>query len=218
MIMSDLRHGFHAALSNISANASQSVATIILGIVAPSIAVAQFGAALIITTAAKQVLFPISQVVFAHSISRQATESITIKGSKHRTYLVIFFLGLATWIAIYLAAAFVVPMVFGSKFDISIPVLKLMSPIPLVFITGQTVALEFLFAKNLGKLVSRATVSGTAVCIIASIAMGKTQHAMGIATSILMGECVATFLIIVFSVAASHSNSTHTKPKSKAQL
>jgi O-antigen/teichoic acid export membrane protein len=204
-LWADLRHGFHAALSYLSANASQSLATIVLGMKAPPDAVAKFGAALIMTTAAKQVLFPISQVVFAHSTAARARGSALSKNSRIMAYGVILGLGLATWLVIYVAAAFVIPLVFGDKFGGSVPVLKVMAPIPLVFIVGQTAALEFLFAKNLGRLVSRGTVVGTAVCVAASFLLVGNHQAMGIGVAILLGECVATAFILAAAVWASRS-------------
>lgn len=217
MLFTDLRQGFHAALSSVSANASQSLATIVLGVMAPAAAVAQFGAALIMTTAAKQVLFPISQVVFAHSIASKAKGKSQTQKSKLLAYFTILSLGTATWLAIYIAAALVIPLVFGDKFGNSVPVLKVMAPIPLIFIIGQTAALEFLFAKNLGKMVSRATVAGTVVCVGASFFLASRYSSMGIGISILLGECVATLLILTFAVLDYHKAHSQTIPPNSAQ-
>jgi O-antigen/teichoic acid export membrane protein len=202
-LVQNLREGFHAAVSNLSANASQSLATIILGVSAPAVAVAKFGAALIMTTAAKQVLFPISQVVFAHSIAIKAQGKTQEAKSKVFAYGIILLLGIGTWFTIYIAAAFVIPLFFGAKFDGSVPVLKVMAPIPLIFIVGQTAALEFLFAKNLGIYVSRATVAGTIVCVSTSVLLASRHQEMGIAIAILAGEVVATGMIL-FSAIFAH--------------
>ena len=135
-----LREGWHVFLSTASITLYTRSNIVILGLIATEAEVGAFAAAGRIVDSAKLLVFPLTNSIYPH-ISRLASESRPqavdfIRKSLARVIipfaLVSFGLAVLAPLGIHIMA--------GSKFDESIPLLRMMSPIPLVVATGACFA------------------------------------------------------------------------------
>ncbi len=201
----DLRLGFSAAVSNVSSNVGQSIAAVILGTVAPRESVATFGVTLILITAAKQVLFPISQVMYAHSSFLDSNNVAQNPGSrKLKMLFAIGILGLLCSLCLFVGAVFAIPIIFGNKYGSAVELVKVVSAVPFVFIVSQTTAFEYLYSKHLDYLVSRAMIVGNVVCVVLSFLICHKLQEFGAALSVLVGEVFSAVFVIFFALSTKN--------------
>ena len=188
-----LREGWHVFLSTASITLYTRSNIVILGLITTEAEVGAFAAAGRIVDSAKVLVFPLTNSIYPH-VSRLASESrpqavAFIRKSLARVIIPFAFVSLG----LAVLAPLGIHIMVGSKFDESIPLLRLMSPIPLVVATGACFATFFMLGLGYKKQWGNLIISASAfnfIVLVPLIFFTRATYAVAI-TSVAVEGFVA---------------------------
>lgn len=188
-----LREGWHVFLSTASITLYTRSNIVILGLITSEAEVGAFAAAGRIVDSAKVLVFPLTNSIYPH-ISRLATESrpqavAFIRKSLARVIIPFAFVS----IGLAVLAPLGIHIMAGSKFNESIPLLRIMSPIPLVVAIGACFATFFMLGLGYKKQWGNLIISASAfnfVVLVPLIFLTRATYAVAV-TSVAVEGFVA---------------------------
>jgi PST family polysaccharide transporter len=161
-VQQTLAEGWHVFISTAAITLYTRSNTVVLGLVASRAEVGYFSAAQRLVDAGKALVFPLTTAIFPH-ISRMSAESPERAVSFIRRHTWKLTAPFAFISALWLfGAPLVGRILFGPKFTPSIPLLQVMSPIPMVVAIGSIYATYYMLGMGFKKEWSRLILSAGA--------------------------------------------------------
>ena len=158
-----LRDGWHVFLSTAAITLYTRSNVVILGFMTSDSEVAAFAGASRLVESAKLLIFPLTNSIYPH-ISRLSTEcrpEAVAFIRKSLTKVIVPFAAVS--LGLLLLAPIGVRIMWGSKYEESIPLLRIMSPIPVIVATGACFATFFMLGLGYKKQWSNLIISTSAV-------------------------------------------------------
>lgn len=162
--------------------------TVVLGLLASATEVGYFSAAQRLVDAGKALVFPLTTAIFPHisRVSHESPQEAVAFIRRHTLKLTApFALISAAWL---FGAPLIGRILFGPKFGPSIPLLRIMSPIPLIVAVGAIYATYYMLGMGFKKEWSRLIVSAGAfnfVLLIPLLALLKPAAAIAVTNTMV---------------------------------
>jgi PST family polysaccharide transporter len=195
-LWSELRDGLAAALSGVAASVNQPLTVVLLGSAAAGATIGEYGTALVVVTAGKQLLMPLSQVAYARTSFLEGQSPERLVDVRTRAVLWVCAWGALASLGLLIGAPLITTVLFGKAFAGSAALIRMMSILPLLFICGQAVGTQFLFSSGRGRVVVAAMAAGNLACLGSVLLLTGRFQANGSALSLVIGEAVATGLMV----------------------
>jgi len=192
VLAGELTNGWHLFISKMATTFYTSGNIVILGLLTDSTFVAYYAPGEKIARAAADGLQqPLSQAIFPHigrlaSQSRSAALRFTAKTAK-----IAGAASLAISVALFAAAPYV-GSIFGPKFEAGIPVLRILSLLPVLICLSNIFGVQVMANFGLQRLLTRIlTVAGVWNILLAVLLAGPFKH-IGVAVAALTTEIIVT--------------------------
>lgn len=184
----ELVEGWHLFIYKMSTSLYTTSNTVILGLVANNTVVAYYVAGEKIVRAIQGLLFPLSQAVFPH-IGRLAAESKAVAlAFASRMAKGVGLIALALSVGLFLGAEPLVRLILGDQFGTSVPVVRILSLLPLTGslsnVFGVQIMANFGLKKTLTKILAIAGIVNVALVFALVIPL---QH-IGVSIALLLTE------------------------------
>ncbi|MBU2768776.1 flippase [Acidithiobacillus ferrivorans] len=210
-IKQQLNNGWHIFLSTSAINIYSNSNLFILGIVTGPIAVAYFSVANKISSAVIGLYQPIVNTLYPHVSnlsSKNRQEAITFI---RKIFPIFIAVGLISSMTLFLLAPEIIRIVAGSNYQDSVPVLKFLSPLPLLLAFGLLFGGLTMLPLGMTKLFSWITITAAIVDLLAIYPLVINFAEQGAAISNVITELyVSTIMafIIVHKKILSIPNAT----------
>ena len=192
VLAGELTNGWHLFISKMATTFYTSGNIVILGLLTDSTFVAYYAPGEKIARAAADGLQqPLSQAIFPHigrlaSQSRSAALRFTAKTAK-----IAGAASLAISVALFVAAPYV-SSIFGPKFEAGVPVLRILSLLPVLICLSNIFGVQVMVNFGLQRLLTRIlTVAGVWNILLAVLLAGPFKH-IGVAVAALTTEIIVT--------------------------
>lgn len=194
------RRGASAAFASAAANANQSIAVVVLGsvVLGPAVsgtAVGLFGTAITLIAASKQVLMPVGQLAYSRTSYLDRHDPAQVAVARRKAVQLLVAGALVVTGGLFVAAPLVTRILFGAAYAGSIGLIRIMCLVPVLFMMGQAMSTQYLFATGRGRIVVLATVLGNVTCVVSATVLGSRYGAPGTAWAFLVSEAVAAAAI-----------------------
>jgi O-antigen/teichoic acid export membrane protein len=189
--------GWHYFVTIAAATFYSATNPLLLGLVSSTTQVAYFGAADRVRTMSLAPLQPVSSA-FYPVLSRLFTSDASAAFSLLRKllWLIIGVMGLAS-LVLFVGAPMIVGILMGDKYLNAIPVLRVMSIIPLVIGINTIVGSMTMLAMGMKKEVSRIILACGAGNLVILALLGRSYGASGAAVALLLTETVVAIALTV---------------------
>ncbi|MEP9404205.1 flippase [Sphingomonas sp. VNH70] len=191
-----LHEGWHVFLSTAAINIYTSSNAFFLGLLAPAAVVGQFHVAERIIRAVQMLYAPIGNALYPHAsrLAAQAPEQLLAFNRK----LLIFLGGAAAAvsIAIFLLAPFVVGMLFGPDYALSIQVLRILSPLPFIVVCSNIFGTQTMIPLGMSKIFSRILLISAIFNLVVFIPLAYYYGAIGAAMANIAVEIGVTLAMV----------------------
>jgi O-antigen/teichoic acid export membrane protein len=174
-----------------------SASTYILSVLAPETEVSAFGVAERLIAAGLSLMGPAAQVLVPKVTYLVSTDPARANRLARR--ILAFFLcgAIAAVACTMLLAGWAIPLVFGSGFQHTVPVLKLFVLVLPLSVVNQAIGIYFLIPRNCESLLARAGVTSAVVSLLAAIPLASHWGAMGMVCARLVGELTLLTALLV---------------------
>lgn len=191
-IKQTLADGWHIFVSTIAINIYTTTNTVVLGALTDNTVVGYFGTANKLIDCVKGVMFTLNQAVYPY-VSNKLKEGIaqTIKFIKK--YFFIYSGGtLLGGIALLILAPFIVRILFGSGYEKSILILRLMAFLPFVISVSNVFGIQIMLNFGYQKIFSRILVGAAILDLLLIIPLVQYFQGIGAAITMIMVELMVT--------------------------
>ena len=195
-LWSELRDGLTATLSGVAASVNQPLTVVLLGSATVGASIGEYGTALVVVTAGKQLLMPLSQVAYARTSFLEGQTPGGLVDARTRAVLWVCAWGALASLGLLIGAPLLTTVLFGRAFAGAAVLIRIMSILPLLFICGQSVGTQFLFLAGKGRVVVAAMAAGNLACLGSVLLLTDRFQANGAAVSLVIGEAVAAGLMV----------------------
>jgi len=192
----ELRRGAAAALSSAAASVNQPLSVVMLGTSASGAVLGMYGTAVTVIAAGKQVLVPLNQMAYARTSYLETSDPARTRGARNQAVRWIAAGGAAVSLGLLVAAPLVSSLLFGRAYVDTAPLIRLMAPVPLLFILGQAASTQYLFSTGRGRPVVLAMAAGNLACLAACMALIPSARATGASLGLLAGEVISAGLML----------------------
>jgi len=164
----------------------------LLGLFVPPNQIAFYGAAERITNACYDSLSPISQALFPHMSRLVRTDRKRAERVARNSLFMLGGVGLMASTAIFFLAPVVVRVLLGAKYVDAIPVLRIMSLIPLLAAVSNLLGVQWMVPLGLERQMNRAIVAAGLFNVMLVPLLAPRFGALGAATAVVCAELVVT--------------------------
>jgi len=187
-----LREGWHVFLSTAAISVYTKSNIVILGLVAKEAEVGVFAAAMRLVEAAKLLVFPMTNSLYPY-VSRLGRPEALAFIRKSLPRVILPFTAIS--IGLGVLAPLGIHILFGRKYDEAIPLLRIMSPTPLIVAAGACFATLFMLALGYKKQWSNMIISASVfnfLALVPLLYLTRPSYAVAI-TSVLVEAFVTVF-------------------------
>ncbi len=196
-IKKQLINGWHFFISSLSITVYTNSNVFFIGLITGNNElVGYFAGAEKIVAAFRGLISPISQTVYPY-FSKLFTESKekSLRMLKKLGIIIgIFFFGIS--LAILIFAPFISRIILGEKFSASIPLIRIMSPLPFIIAMSNIFAIQGLFAFGKSKSASMVVVTAAIFHLFSFNALTTIFSIKGSAVSVVLTEILITILSV----------------------
>ncbi len=193
----EFRHGWHLFLSRMATTLYTTTNVVILGLLTDNIFVGYYAAGDKLVRAVQSLQLPLSQAIFPHigrlaAQSRQAALAFITKV----TWLVSV-VTLAASVALLAGAPFIARVTLGPRFEAAVPVIRILSLLPLLGgltnMFGTQIMVNFGLKKVLARILIAAGILNTVLAVLLAVPL---KH-VGVALAALTTEVLVTTTMFV---------------------
>jgi PST family polysaccharide transporter len=193
-----IKDSWHIFISHMGINLYTNALTIILGFFAPLSVVGYYSAAEKLIRAVISLSRPIYQTVYPHIMSLMKESEVKALVFIRRVIIYSFIFSIIVSGLIFVLSDFIVSLLYGENFELTILLLKLLSVLPIIVglsnITGVQVMMAYDFKKEFSKII---VIIGF-LSLLISIPLGYYFQAIGIAISSILVEFIILMAINIF--------------------
>jgi len=194
-LVAALKDGWHLFVSTASISLYQATNTVVLGLVAGSVAVGHYSAAEKVIQACQGLLTPISQSVYPR-VSRLMHESRTAAFALIRKVLrVQGSIAFALSALLFALAPPLIRLLFGSDYGETISVLRWLAALPFLIGLSNVFGMQTMLAMGMNQLVSRILVIAGAINVLALFVLTHWFAAVGAAMAVAGTELFVTVVM-----------------------
>lgn len=197
-ILMEFRDGWHLFISSMSITLYTTSTTIILGLFLGPVAVGFFVAADKLRLAVQGLINPISQAIYPKINSEMGR-------SKEKAYSIIkkllTYQSLFTFIIsvmLFLNANFLVDIIYGKDYQLSISILKVLSFVPFLVGVSNVLGIQTMIVMGFKKQFSYIIIMSGIMNIIIIFPLLNYYGTIGASISVLLTEFVVTLLMFIF--------------------
>lgn len=174
--------------------------TFVLGLIGGNIAVGYFTGADKIRNVFQNIGGIGGQTLFPH-ISKLYKVSKTKANQLLRKYIIYFgSLLLLACLSLFLFSNEIIYLILGSQYYESIAVLKVIAFLPLIIFLSNVFGIQFMLGQGYDKAFRKIIIFGSVINFILLLLLVPKYSAVGTALSMLITECIITFLTISFFI------------------
>lgn len=164
----------------------------ILGMLTNSIVVGYYSAAEGLVKVAVSLTGPISQAVYPR-FSRIASQSkqLTLYWGR-RMLLVMSSLGATFSIVLFVGAPWIVQTILGSGYESSIPVMRILAPLPFLISVSNVLGVQIMFPLRMERAVAIIVLCAGAINVGLAVLLAPVWLAVGMAVAVLISETFVT--------------------------
>jgi polysaccharide transporter, PST family len=175
-------------------NAAMNV--VLLGFVAPPLAVAWFAGAEKIARAAVMGTAPIPLAFYPRINHQLATDRPGATKTVRLSIRILLVAGASIGIVLFLAAPLLVMILLGSGFAQTVPVLRVFALLPPCVALSSALGSQWMLTLRLDRQLNRIILSSCAFSILCSLLSGRLYGAIGVAASVVLAELLVIALIL----------------------
>ncbi len=194
-----LRIGGAVFIYRAGANLYTAAGVLLLGFLATPLAVAWFAGAEKIARAAVSVTGPITQAFYPRINHLLLTDRRGAAQAARLSLWLTMSVGVIAGAALFFGAPLVVKFALGAGFEGSVPVLRLLAPLPPVVALSSTFGVQWMLALRLDRELNRIILAAGVLDIALAVALGSLFRHTGVAVSVVLAEVFvagATFLTL----------------------
>jgi polysaccharide transporter, PST family len=197
-ILEELQRGFAIFFSQAAVSFYTVANTFILGSLTNLTIAAFFGAAERLVRIVFQISSPIGQAVFPRvsqlaSISKNAAMPLIRK-----SLFIMVALGVILSLLLFLFSKELVSIILGTRFSESIPIVQLLSPLPILFSLGTVLGVQILVPFRVDKGLLVVYVCAAVINVIFAVLLAPQFHGKGMAVAVLISEITVVGMQSIF--------------------
>jgi len=199
LLRQELVEGWHLYVSKMSITLYTTSNTVILGLFTNNTFVAYYVAGEKIVRAIQGLQLPLSQAVYPYIGKLAAESKDAALAFAARMTEIVGIVTLALSVGLFLAAEPLGRLILGGQFDASVPVIRILSPLPFVCslsnIFGVQIMINFGLKKTLTKILA---IAGVVNVILVFILVAPLHH-VGVSIAVLLTEAsiaIATYVAL----------------------
>lgn len=193
-----LREGWHVFISTIAMSMYTTTNTFLLGLLTNNTLVGYYSIAEKIILAVNGLVNPISQALYpfiSRSVNESKKNSLVFIRKISRIMAVI---GLILSIGLFIFAKPLILMIFGSNYASSVPILQILSVIPLAVSLSTIFGIQTMLTFNYKKAFTKIVLIGGILDIILGIILITLMNEIGISISFAITEIFITVAMFIF--------------------
>lgn len=193
-----LKEGWHIFISTVSISLYTSSNAFILGLFTNNTIVGYYSAAERVIRSSHRLLNPLSQTIYPY-ISRLAADSKEKAAHFIRKVIVIFGgISFAVSVLLFALAAPIVNIIFGSQYEQSIIVLKILAFLPFIIALSNIFGIQTMLTFNMKEAFSGILIAGGIINIVLSLVFVPLWKHVGTSTAVLITEIYITSAMFIF--------------------
>ena len=179
------------------AGAYSALNTVVLGFITNNTQVGYFGTAETIITAAVGLLVPAVQGLFPQAARAGAGGETDAISHVRKVLPLLTMVGAALCVAT-LALAPLVPRVVGHKFDDSVAVLQVLSPLPLIVAVATTLFTQLMLPLHMDRAFTKIVGFGVLANVALTVVLVPSLEAIGTAITVILTEALILAAVLVY--------------------
>jgi len=193
-----LKESWHIFISHIGINLYTNALTIILGFFAPLSVVGYYSAAEKLIRAVISLSRPIYQTVYPHIMSLMKESEVKALVFIRTVIIYSFIFSIIVSGLIFVLSDFIVSLLYGENFELTILLLKLLSILPIIVGLNNIIGVQVMMAYDFKKEFSKIIVLVGFFSLLISLPLAYFYHSIGIAISSILIELIILIVINIF--------------------
>jgi PST family polysaccharide transporter len=193
-----LRQGGSLFLFKSATSLYTTANVLLLGLIASPAAVAWFAGAEKISKAATGTISPLNNTFYpriAHLMAHDKTEATRF--GRLSVWMTVG-MGATAAIVLFAVAPWLVRVLLGKGFSNSVPVLRLLSILPVLISVSNVLGIQWMLPLRLDKQFNTIILSAGALNLVLALLLTPRYHQMGMAVSVVFAEMLVTVSIVAF--------------------
>ncbi len=193
-------NGWHIFLSTIAINIYTTTNTVILGVLTNNTVVGYFSVANKLIDCVKGVMFTLNQAVYPYISNKMKTGKDEALLFVKKYFVFYSGLTLVGGIILFIAAPFIVRLLFGAGYDESTWILRLMSALPFVISVSNVFGIQVMLNFGYQKMFSSIVLSAALLDFCLVIPLTQYLQGYGVAITMIIVESLVAVCTVIYVI------------------